>query len=325
MKRNDIVLIVGVLMLSLATLLTGCGGGGADTSRSGGSDATLTAANAPQVGDAVTQAVKLVVPTTALGGVKAGSVSSGRHAPLMSIFQTAVMALGNQGVNQRQASAMSHTDCSGGGNIEVGTPEPVSLDHVQADVNINSCTMGAETMNGVLKVTVPTSALSDLKHVSEFTVEVSSFTYTDPHVNVSFTDNFTMIGENITYSGSSLTGGTLTMGGTVTGTIDGGSVNIQCDSFRTQFSSGASGVSVSVSGRINALCLGGWVALATNQPVFIPAGANCPTAGDVSVTGAGGSTVGVVFGSDSRVNIFFNGALIQTYNSCMDVVGVCKG
>ena len=324
MRKLSGPFLTAIAALSLVSLFNGCGGGGASTSRGGGTDATLTASNASQVGDAVTQAVKLVAPATALGEVKGASLSPIRSAALISIFEKVVPVVRNHAANEKQSSAISTRNCPGGGSIEVGVPVPVSLDHVKADVNVNACTIGAEVMNGALKVTVPTGAVSDLAHVTEFTVEASSFTYTDPHSSISLTDNFTMIANNISYRGDSLAGGSLTLGGTVSGTIDGSPINIGCDSLGFQFGApDTSGVTVSVSGRMNVSCLGGWVSLTTNQWVFLPSGAQCPTGGEIVVS-AGGSSVKVSIQSNSKIDIFFNGSLIQTYDNCTKVTGLCK-
>lgn len=314
------------LVLSLAVFFNGCGGGGSSTSRGGGNDATLTSANASQVGNAVTQAVKLVAPATALGKVKGASLSPGRKAPLISIFEKVVPVVRNQAANEKTPSALRTESCPDGGNIEVTSLTPDGLSgKVKADVNVNGCKIGEETMNGVLEVTVPLDAIDDLAHVKEFTVEVSRFTYTDPHSSISLTDNFTMIADNITYNGDSLKSGSLILGGTAVGTIDGEAISIGCDSFGLSFSvDPAGGISVWVSGRINATCLGGWVTLATNQPFYLQAHASCPTGGDM-VASSGGNSVSVLIATDSKITVSFNGTVIQTFNNCSEVTGICKG
>ena len=325
MRKLSGLFITAMLALSLTASFNGCGGGGASTSRGGGTDATLTAANAPQVGDAVTQAVKLVGPVTALAEVKGASLSPAGKAPLISIFENIVPVVRNHAANEKQSSALYTSPCPGGGSIEVGVPVPVSLDHVKADVNVNSCTMGSEAMNGALKVTVPVGAISDLAHVTEFTIEASSFTYSDPHSTISLEDNFTMVASGITYNGNSLSQGSLTLGGSVVGSIDGNQVNIGCDSLRFQLlSANTSGVTVSVSGRMSASCLGGWVIIGTNVPVFLPAHASCPTGGEVLVS-AGGNNVTVHIAADSSITISFNGSVVHTYNNCNEVIGICRG
>jgi hypothetical protein len=90
------------------------------------------------------------------------------------------------------------------------------------------------------------------------------------------------------------------------------------------FSSNGGGGTVSISGRIKASCLGGWVTITTNNPIFIPTNADCPTAGEVVIT-SGGNSVKVVIASDSKITIYYNNTLVQTYNNCEDVDGLCVG
>ncbi|HXX79964.1 MAG TPA: hypothetical protein VEI46_00305 [Thermodesulfovibrionales bacterium] len=325
MRRLSCLFITAILALSFAALFHGCGGGGASTSRGGGTDATLTASNASQVGDAVAQAVKLVTPSTALGEVKGASVSPDTSAPLISIIEKVVPVVEKHAANQKQSSALLPSqNCENGGNIQVTNISVPDLSgHVTADVNVNACTIGSEVMSGTLEVTVPVGAINDLAHVTDFTIVASSFTYSDPHSTIALTDNFTMIASNITYSGNSLTGGSLTLGGTVSGIIDGEAINIGCDSFGLSFSvDTAGGITVSISGRINASCLGGWVSMATNQQVYLPAHASCPTGGEIVVS-AGGISVNVSIQPSSEIDIFFNGSLIQKYDNCLEVIGLC--
>ena len=327
MKKLSGLFIITMLTLSLAALFNGCGGGSSpSTSRGGGTDATLTASNAPQVADVVRQAVKLVAPAT-LGQVNATSVSPEKRAPLMSIFEKVAPVIGKHATNGKQSSDILPSEhCSGGGSIEVTNISVPDLSgNVKADVNVNGCTIGTETMNGVLKVTVPVGALTDILHTEKFTIEVTSFTYSDSTTtSLSLTDNFTILARDFTYDGDSLTGGSLTLGGTVSGTIDGSPVNISCDSLGSQFSVNSSGVTVSVSGRMSTSCLGGWVTLSTNIPVFVPADANCPTGGEIVVS-AGGSSVTMHVEANSKIDIFFNGALVQKYDDCSQVIGLCTG
>ncbi|HWR57972.1 MAG TPA: hypothetical protein VN328_03710 [Thermodesulfovibrionales bacterium] len=326
MKRCNVLLFFGVLMLSVSAVLTGCGGGGSSTSRSGGPDATLTEVKAKDVvGDSVIQAVKLIAPATALGEVKASSVSPEKRSPLMSIFEKVAPVVGKRATTEKQSSAISSEPCPGGGSIEVKSISGVDLSgNVKADVSVNGCKIGSETMNGTLKVTVPFTAVADIQHVKEFTIEVSSFTYSDSNTNLSLTDNFTMVADNITYSGDSLTGGSLTLGGTVSGTLDGSPINIGCDSLAFQFSANTAGVTVSVSGRMRATCLGGWATLSTNRAVFVPAHASCPTDGEIVVS-AGGNSIKVRVEPSSKITVFFNGSLVQTYDNCSKLTGFCKG
>lgn len=136
--------------------------------------------------------------------------------------------------------------------------------------------------------------------------------------------NLTMTFSNVAFSGNELTSATIAITGAVSGSVSGEPVNIECDDYRMTFSSIASGETVSVSGRIKPSCLGGWVTITTNTPLFIPIGALCPTAGEV-VALSGANSVKVVIASDSKITIYFNDSLVTTYNNCKDVDGLCVG
>jgi hypothetical protein len=324
MKTFCSLSIITAIVLSLSSLLAGCGGGGVDTSRAGGTDASLTASSAGQVGDTVAQAVKLVAPAAAVGEVKTASVSSGEKPPLIHIFETVAPVVRGQN-NGRLSNALHTEACPNGGTIEVGSLSPVDFTHTKAEVNVNSCKQGSATLNGPLEVTFPTSALADPQHVEEFTITTPNFTYSDvaTNDNITLSGDFAMIFQNITYNGNSLTGGSITMGGVISGMIDGNPINVECDSFGLLFNSDPSGIAVSVSGRIKAACLGGWVTMSTNSSVFLPPSAHCPTKGDVAVS-AGANTVTVTIAADSRITVLFNNAVVQTFDSCDQVRGLCS-
>ncbi len=326
MKKSRGLQIAGVLMLSLAALLASCGGGGTDTSRSGGTDATLTASNAAQVGDSVIQAAKLVAPTAALGQVKTADVSADRKPVVLNIFQTILPVVRDQQGNSKGSSALKTQPCPSG-DIELTSVSLQDLSgNVTADVNVNNCTVETATMNGSLEVTFPASAISDPQHVSEFTITTSNLTYSDSVTNdaVTLSDNFTMKFENISYSGNTVTGGTVTMGGSVTGTIDNEPINVECDSFGVRFNSpDTTGINVWVSGRISAQCIGGWVTMSTNTPIFFPLSGTCPTNGEVVVT-ANGSTMTMDIAANESITIYLNGTVINTYSDCNKVKGFCS-
>lgn len=334
MKRLGSLLIMGVMALSLLCFQTGCGGGGgASTSREGGPDASLTVSNAEQVGDTVIQAVKLVAPAAAMGELKTSSISPEKRPLLLSILEK-VLPVSGKSIAARHITGVSvfNEPCANEGSITVNINSVDPFKQlINADINVDACTIGTQTLNGTMHVeyivgsldalTNPT--LDNLKNFKEVTITTSGFTY----VNTANTDNvtlndLTLVLKDFTYNGNVLTGGSITLGGVTTGTIDGEVVDIECDSFGLLFSAGPAGVSVSVSGRIKASCLGGWVTMVTNQSVFVPANAPCPTEGDIAVS-AGGNTVTVHIAADARITIYFNGNVVKTFNSCSEVKGLC--
>jgi hypothetical protein len=112
------------------------------------------------------------------------------------------------------------------------------------------------------------------------------------------------------------------VGGTITGTIGGDPINEEYDDFIIVFSSDAQGMTITINGSINAGCLGDWTTITTVTPVFIPDGAQCPTAGEIHVT-AGGDTVKMVINANGTVDVFFNDTLVQSYADCEVVDGLC--
>jgi hypothetical protein len=97
MKRLGSWLIMGVMALSLLYFKTGCGGGGgASTSREGGPGASLSVSSAERVGNTVTQAVKLVALTAALGDLKTANISLEKRPPLLSILEQVLPVSGRR-------------------------------------------------------------------------------------------------------------------------------------------------------------------------------------------------------------------------------------
>jgi hypothetical protein len=337
MKRFGSLIIMGVVMLSFPCFLMCCGGGSSEsTSRGGGPDASLTASNAQQVGEVVSQAVKLVAPTAALGDLKISSISSAKSPPLVSIIEKVMSASGNS-ITAKHISSLTkiNENCSNGGSIEVNITDvdPINM-VIYADIDVNSCAIGTQTLNGTMEVeyavesidALTDPSLDNLKNFKKATLTTSGFTYlnTENNDNVTLTD-LTVVLEDFTYNGNILTGGSITLGGTITGIIDGETINVECDSFGLLFTADSTtGVTVSVSGRIKASCLNGWVRMATNSPVYFPVNAHCPTGGDIVVS-SGENNVRVNIAADSKINIYFNGELVQTFNSCDDVKGLCTG
>jgi len=335
-KPGNGFITVGVTLTLLCFLMSCGGGGGASTSRGGGMNALLTSSNAGEVGDTVVQAVKLVAPTSAMGDLRTSRISSVKRPPLSSILEKVVSASANGGVTiHSEALTTINNNCADGGNIAINIDSVNPLNKViNADVDVNSCTTGTETLNGTMNVRYVMNSIGDLadptlnslKDFEKVTITTSHFTY----VNTANNDDITLSGvtlvlKDFTYNGNILTGGSVTLGGSVTGDVAGDVINVECDSFRLVFASDPAGnMTVSVSGRIDASCLGGWVDMVTNVPVFIPANGGCPTAGDI-VASAGGDSVRVVIAGNSAITIFFNNDPIQTFNSCNEVEGLCTG
>ncbi len=337
MIRIGSLFIVGVVMLSLSCFLSNCGGGGgASTSRGGGPDATLTASNAQQVGNVVTQAVKLVVPTVSLGDMKASSISSVKRAPLLKILEKIISTSGKNFAHKNMSThAVMNEDCEDGGNITLDIDSVDAINKIIiAEVNVNSCTIGPQILNGTMEVeyvvdsidAITNPTLDNLKDFEKVTITTSGFTYTNTENNDNVTlSDLTLILKEFTYNGDLLSGGSITMGGIVAGILAGETINVECDSLGLLFTSDpAGGLTVSISGGIKASCLDGWIRMVTNSPIFLPVNAHCPTGGNIAAS-AGENTVNMIIAEDSKISIYFNNDLVQTFNSCDDVIGFCSG
>lgn len=136
--------------------------------------------------------------------------------------------------------------------------------------------------------------------------------------------NLTIDFTDLTFAGDELTGCKITLSGAISGNIGADPINQEYDNFKMVANWDATGTTASISGRVKASCLGGWVTVATNTPVFIPKDADCPTAGEIVVT-SGGNRVKMVIASDSKITVYYNDAVVQTYNKCEDVDGLGVG
>ena len=136
--------------------------------------------------------------------------------------------------------------------------------------------------------------------------------------------NITLTITNIAMSSGSLTGFTVSMSGSVSGTVSNNPINAEYDNTTISYSKSSSGTTLSLSGSMKEACLGGWVTMTTNKSLFIPTGGSCPTDGEIVIT-SGGNSVKASIASDSKITIYYNNAIVQTYSDCTEVKGACIG
>lgn len=300
--------------------------------------ATLTAAEAPEAAGAVIQAANLVGTAGTMGEIQASSSSSGSSAkahskaPLRSVLDKVISISKTQkhkaGVHAMGSVPPETMSCSDGGSVTVsatwtGPDNPTDLSQIvdfQGNMTFNSCKEDTMTFSGGMTVRFDGS-LSDF---DSLTITTTNFFFSDTATGDSLTMNLTMTFSDFTFSGDDLTSATVAITGSISGNVEGEPVNVQCDGYTMAFSSDSSGTTVTVSGKIKPVCLKGWVTITTNTPLFIPNGATCPTAGDIVAT-SGSDSVRVVVSSDSKITVYFNGTVVQTYNNCEEVDGLCAG
>lgn len=307
-----------------------------------GGTATLTVSNTNLVASALIQAGGLVSITDAVGGI--GPLSSSPQtsqtsskAPLRNIIDKVLEISGPQG--QKLDGYLYGTvpvttvPCPAGGSITTSItwegpdyPDPSQMLNTQMNVIFNSCKEGSTTFSGSLNtkfggpLTVPTS----------ITMSTPSFRYIDTKTGDNLTlTNLTISINNLLYScypatdcGYLFNGFEITTTGIISGNSSGVPIYEETDHFTIVWAQVPGGESLSLSGRVNPSCLGGWMAVTTNSPIFITTNAECPASCDVVVT-SGGSSVRVVCSSDFKVTLYYNNAFVQTYNTCEEVADLC--
>lgn len=329
-----------ILMFGLALIFTCCLSSedeGDDTTPTQ-TAATLTEDNAPKAAGAAVQATSVVEAFTGLGGIggiESSSVSSDTYAksPLRTIIDR---ALSITKIQRSTAELIAQgimpevtEDCEDGGSMTMSAtwtgPDqpsgPSEMVDFEATMTFNSCKEGTETNNGSF-----TLAFSGpLDKPTGLTFTTSNFTHSDTATNDSITMTNVSVSITVpTISGEEITGGTFTLDGAMSGTVDGDTISQEYDDFEIVLSSDSEGETLSISGSLKANCIGGWVTIATNTAIFVPTGADCPTEGEITIT-SGGNTVKVVAASNSTITVYFNDTLVQTYTDCEEVDGLCTG
>jgi hypothetical protein len=212
--------------------------------------------------------------------------------------------------------------CSNGGSLSItmswdgpDAPEYVyQIVDLQLSAEFTQCKEETLTMDGSMDMDFSGP-------LDNFTDVVLTFdlSYEDPYEDVDITmNNFSMAmsgdfeAESINYM----------VDGTVTGYFNSESIDIGYDEFFVALSTVEGDVYMTMSGGINPPCLNTWLTVTTDSPIVIHALDDCPTAGDVSIS-SGGNTARAVFLSDFQIEIYYNGALVDTLNSCEDLDGMC--
>jgi hypothetical protein len=108
-----------------------------------------------------------------------------------------------------------------------------------------------------------------------------------------------------------------TFNGDVSGSTGGVSDAMNFSNFNITNTETSEGDSATVSGAISGSCFTGWVTFATIEPVFTPYYADCPTAGQVTLSGDGEVTV--TFNSDYSVTVGDT-----EYASCENLPQTCQ-
>jgi len=287
-----------------------------------GTDSIFTASNTPMVAGVVIQTINLLGLATDLNSLSSigNNIINGKLSTPNPGYSTLMF--------KSNSFSLPSWACEGGGTVSIsptwsGPDIPFDLSQI-IDLNINitfdSCTQFGFTMNGRMQITFE----GPLSEPTKITISTPELTYTNSYTG----DDVILNNLTITITGSSmdftdpLLNGTLTMTGAISGIVGGSPIEVECDNFKIEFDSSLAGTTISISGKIKASCLGDWITITTNNPIFIPTDDYCPTAGEI-VAISGGYSVKIVFASDHKITVYYNDTLIETYNNCQEVIGLC--
>ena len=368
--QHRTAVIVSIFLIALFTLmLAGCGGGG------GGGDgdlspATVDSTTAPQSASAlgnIAASAELAIAAITL------NTGSGLYCP-KTLLRHADRLWTRQGVAlpgtvQSLGSDSATEPCTDEGTVTInvtwdGPDNPQDCSEMR-DVNLefvfSNCREGTQTLNGSMELYVPGDSCADTP--SAFDVSYSDFRYQNPSEGDDFTFNFTMVSSDLQYDTNDyLVGGKVSFNGSMTGSLEGTSMNVTFDAWKftmagtvydvfdeivevtltingsmygnidgDQFSERyrsmvvhykqtvqgvESGEEFTLDGDYTGGCLDGWITIETIIPIFLPDGGQCPTSGEVRISGDGEATI--EFLSDGSVTVYVDGDTLD-YASCDDL------
>ncbi len=289
--------------LGIALMVAGCGGGG--SSSSGGSSGgiptaavQITSTNASKVAGGSNGAAVALTSTSGkgtTGGVVAAVTQSTAHLP--SVLDHALAEFnkvrnlpipaasatgaiqGNNGQCPQGSYARTYTDADNSGTLTIG--DTIS-------VKYTNCYDGTVTNNGTLAITINALTSADIK----FTLNYAGYSFNDATTTVSMDgdQSYELIttGTTVTQYEFIMSGSSFTM------TDSASKVSTKLTSYNETYKYDTAGfVSYSPNMTVASTDLGGSVTITTSPAFSIQAGSSAvnPTAGSMTITGAGGSFV----------------------------------
>ena len=302
-----------VVAASTLALLTACGGGGGDApAKPADTRVAITSANQSQVVRAgVNAGLSVSMAQGSTSGVSPSGVQDRSHA-LAAVMQRAVTAARASRKGIASASAHPATTASDSEPCDFGGTLTVTLDDRDNDLKLSNgdvvsasfaqCKDSASsTIDGAISITL-TGTPTD-----------TQFAATASFQNVAVTDDGTTstIAGNVTVAENDTDTDTQTTLSVGSGGLTASTVSADYDdavSFASGFvirmdESSSGSVSVSLSGTITAQSLGGSITISTPQPLVETANDDRPSAGQVIVTGASGSSVRATVLDNSQVKL----------------------
>jgi hypothetical protein len=225
--------------------------------------------------------------------VKEEIFSTGFYKAAGSVSESENCTTGNITMNITWDGPETVTDCSQASNVN-------------ATLQFNQCSESGTYIDGKIDLHIP----GNLCNPSAMSMDFVNVTIQGDDVNArmnSFSIDFSMSGDTTS----------ATFNGDVSGNTGGVSDAMNFSNFNITNTETSEGDSATVSGAIGGSCFTGWVTFTTIVPVITPNYADCPTAGQVTLSGDGEVTV--TFNSDYSVTVGET-----EYASCENLPQTCQ-
>jgi hypothetical protein len=310
---RGILIVVGMLF-SIAIIACG---GGSDGDGGGGNTLTPAAVDDTTAAEAVSMATA-AAPLMALDEefeiLSASSDTEPSQKVADWVLRRVKEEIFSTALYQAAGSASESENCTTGNmtmNITWDGPDAVTdcsqASNVNATIQFNQCSEeGGSYIDGTIYL-----------HISGNMCNPSTMSMDFDNVNIQSDDvNASMNSFSIDFSMSGDTT-SATFNGDVSGSSDGVSHAMNFSNFKITDTETSEGNSAIISGAISGGCFTGWLTFATIEPVLTPYYGNCPTSGQVTLSGDGEVTV--IFNSDSSIIV---GDTV--YASCEDLPQTCQ-
>jgi hypothetical protein len=333
MRNRRLIWLIGIVFLLSMTLLTvSCGGSGGsddgDSNQSSGPPATMNQTSARQ-------AMGVLQFGTSVGGmyddtqVKLGSGEIGLSSLNARTIIATVLRLTEQNIltgDTRSGSGSFNEACLAGGNMVFtanwsGPDLPADcaqISNLTAAVSMNSCGLGSGlTMDGDFKLTLSGSSCAP----TAIRISFNDINFSDTGEQMSVQiDSLDIIMTDISYYNTDdfITHAQLVIDGDASGTLGANTYQAEFDNFTTIMDTPDNyDFEFQYSGSLTGTCLDGWVTLTTLVPVEISASGDCPTAGQVQLSGD--IDLLITFNPDTTVTVGDT-----AYSDCESVESSCS-
>lgn len=235
--------IISVLLIALFTLMlvaSGCSGGGGGGDGGDLTPATINSTTAPQSASAledIAASAELAIASMTM------NIGSGLYCP-KTLLHHADRLWSRDDVNLPSTLQPSGSDsatdlCIDGGTVTVNAtwdgpdnPQDCSeMRNVNLEFVFSNCIEGTQTLNGSMEFYVPGDSCTETP--SAFDVSYSNLRFQNPPEGDDFTFNFTMVFSELQYDTIDyLVGGKISYNGSMTGSLEGTSMNVTFDAWK---------------------------------------------------------------------------------------------